>query len=94
MKAKGAAKREANIRERVTETRQELALLAERAAATLGQILSSDARDGDKIRAAMAILDRAGVGPHSSQEMSVTPSLVEQWAAELEDMPAELGDGA
>jgi hypothetical protein len=32
----------------------------------------------------MAILDRAGVGPHSSQDMSVGPSLVEQWLAELE----------
>ena len=62
----------------------ELALLAEPAAATLGQILTSDARDGDKIRAAMAILDRAGVGPHSSQDLSVGPSLVEQWIAELE----------
>ena len=68
----------------MTQTRQELALLAEPAAATLGRILTSDARDGDKIRAAMAILDRAGVGPHPSQDLSVaTASLIEQWAAEL-----------
>ncbi|HET6712624.1 MAG TPA: hypothetical protein VFI59_02810 [Actinomycetota bacterium] len=84
MGAKGAAKREQNLRDRVTQTRQELALLAEPAAATLGQILTSDARDADKIRAAMAILDRVGVGPHSSQEVSVGPSLVEQWAEELD----------
>jgi hypothetical protein len=84
MGAKGAAKREQNLRDRVTQTRQELALLAESAAATLGQILTSDARDGDKIRAAMAILDRAGIGPQSSQDLSVGLSLVEQWMAELE----------
>jgi hypothetical protein len=42
--------------------RQELALLAEPASATLGQILTSDERDGDKIRAAMAILDRRASG--------------------------------
>ena len=47
-----------NIRDRETQARQELALLAEPAATTPGQILTSDARDGDKIRAAMAILYR------------------------------------
>ncbi|HSE45941.1 MAG TPA: hypothetical protein VLA89_11510 [Gemmatimonadales bacterium] len=73
-----------NLRDRVTQTRQKLALLAEPAAATLGQILTSDARDVDKIRAAMAILDRAGVGPHSSQDLSVGLSPVEQWIAELD----------
>ena len=50
----------------------------------LASVLTSDARDGDKIRAAMAILDRAGVGPRSSQDLSVGLSLVEQWMAELE----------
>ena len=47
-----------DIRDRETQARQELALLAEPAATTPGQILTSDARDGDKIRAAMAILYR------------------------------------
>jgi hypothetical protein len=43
MGAKGAAKRVQNLRDRATQTRQELALLAEPAAATLGQTLTSDA---------------------------------------------------
>ena len=88
MGAKGAAKREENIRERVTGTRQELAVHALQAAQTLAGILASDARDADKVRAATAILDRSGVGPHSSQDVSVSASLVEQWAAELDEADA------
>ena len=83
MGAKGVVKREQNLRDRVRQTRQELALLSESAAATLGQILTSDARDGDKIRAAMAILDRAGITT-LVQDLSVGLPLVEQWMAELE----------
>jgi hypothetical protein len=69
MGAKGAAKREENIRERLTETRQELAVHALEAAQTLAGILASGARDADKVRAATAILDRSGVGQHSSQDV-------------------------
>jgi len=82
MGSRGAAKREENIRECVTETRQELATHALEAAQTLAGILASDARDADKVRASTAILDRSGVGPHSSHDVSDSASLVEQWAAE------------
>ena len=88
MGARGAARREKNLRERATETREELAVHAETAASTLGAILTSDARDADKVKAAVAILDRIGVGPHSSQEHVVGVSLVEQWIAELDEEEA------
>ena len=84
MGSRGAAKREQNLRDRTPETRQELAVHAEQAARTLGAILVSDARDADKVKAAVAILDRVGVGPHSSQDVRMGMSLVELWAAELD----------
>ena len=50
----------------------------------LAAVLSCDAKDSDKLRAAVVILDRVGIGPRSSQDVSLSPSLVEQWAAELD----------
>jgi hypothetical protein len=83
MGARGAAKRERNLRDRVSETKQELAIHAEEAARTLGAILTSDARDADKVKAAVAILDRVGVGPHASKDVNLGVGLIERWAAEL-----------
>ena len=45
-------------------------------------------KDADALRAAIALLDRIGAGPHSVQEVSVSTSLVEQWAAEIEALEA------
>jgi hypothetical protein len=83
MGARGAAKREENLRRRATETRYALSIHAPEAARTLGAILTSDARDADKVKAAVAILDRVGVGPHASKDVNVGLGLIERWAAEL-----------
>jgi hypothetical protein len=42
----------------------------------------------DKIRAAVVIIDRVGIGPHSSQDISIGTSLVEQWAVALDALEA------
>lgn len=79
------------MQDQATITREELATHAPAAVRALADILAGDARDADKLRAAQLILDRMGVGPHSSQEVNVVPSLVEQWAAELDALEADAG---
>ena len=64
-------------------TRQELAAHTDLAVERLRAILENG-RDADALRTAIALLDRIGAGPHSVREVSVSTSLVEQWAAELE----------
>ena len=91
MGSRGAARREQNWREKVTLHRTELEKHAEAAVRSIGEILSGDGRDSDKLKAAQLVLDRVGIGPHSSQEMSVGVSLVEQWAQELDAIEAEEG---
>jgi hypothetical protein len=98
MGSRGAARREQNWQEKVTLHREELEKHAEAAIRSLGEILAGDAKDSDKLKAAQTVLDRVGLGPHSSQELNVgLPSLVEQWAEELQALPPltdEQGDGA
>ena len=85
MGSRGAAHREQNWQEKVTLHREELEKHAEAAIRSLGEILAGDGRDSDKLKAAQTVLDRVGLGPHSSRELNIDlPSLVEQWAAELE----------
>lgn len=83
MGARGAAKREQNWQERISGTRQELAAHADIAVERLRAIIE-EGKDADALRAAIAVLDRIGVGPHSSRDVSMGSSLVEQWAAELD----------
>ena len=51
---------------------------------SIGEILAGDAKDSDKLKTAQIVLDRVGLGPHSSQDLSVGLSLVEQWMDELD----------
>ena len=90
MGARGAAKREELWHDRVFATRQELAVHTDLAVARIRAILENG-KDPDALRAAIALLDRIGAGPHSVQEMSVGLSLVEQWAQELDAIEAEEG---
>ena len=91
MGARGAAKRESNWQARISATRQELASHADAAVARIAHILEHG-RDTEALKAAIALLDRIGVGPHSSQEQSIGVSLMEQWARELEAMEADGGE--
>ena len=84
----GAAKREERWQDRVSATRQELAAHTDLAAERLRAILENG-KDADALRAAIALLDRIGAGPHSVQDVTVSPSLVEQWAAEIDAKNAE-----
>lgn len=97
MGSRGAARREQNWQEKVTLHRAELEKHAEAAVRSLGEILAGDGRDSDKLKAAQIVLDRIGIGPHSSQDVNVeTKSLVEQWMEEIEALGPipEQGDGA
>ena len=82
---KGAAKKEANALAQITRTRQALIASSEIAATTLRSILEDDTvRDSERIKAAISVLDRAGIGPHQTQDVNIGISLVETWAQELD----------
>lgn len=86
---RGAAAKEAKALARIGETREALAAMHPDVVRTLGEVLT-DARDAERLKAALGILDRTGIGPHSTQDVNVNVSLVETWAAELDviDVPA------
>ena len=77
--------------------RAELEKHAEVAIRSIGEILAGHGKNSDKLKAVQTVLDRVGLGPHSSQELNVGLSLVEQWMAELdalEEQGALDGDSA
>lgn len=97
MGSRGAARREQNWQEKVTLHREELEKHAEAAIRSIGEILAGDGKDSDKLKAAQTVLDRVGIGPHSSQELNVGLSLVELWMEELDalgEQGARDGDSA
>jgi hypothetical protein len=60
---------------------------AQAAVQAVADVLEGEAKDADKLRAAQLLLDRIGVGPHSSSDVNVSSDL-ERWIAELDEEEA------
>ncbi len=87
-----AAQKELSAAVRETAVAQ-LEGMADLAVSSLRKILERGGeKDADTIRAAVAVLDRLGVGPHSTQHVDVTEDVTpEEVDAEVAKLRRELG---